>query len=292
MLTEEQKQRRRAHVCSSDVPAILGLSPFQTAYDIWLNKTKGIEPIITNDAVDIGNYLEDDIVDWTARQLFIDYETYPDDPDRLEFISKDNPLMMAHLDADVVDEDAAIEAKYTSMADEWGYMESDIPQRVYIQNLIQLYCTGYERIYVGVWISSINRMERRFYTLQKDEKTEKHIAEVVSSCTKWWQTYVVKGIEPPIGQYQTPDAFKQIKPIPDKKVDLSKEAWTEYLEAKKAENEAKQRRQSALSKVLAEKGDAEAGVIPDGSGSWFEYAEEPTGKGGTRHMPRVRKGRQ
>jgi len=45
-LTTEQREIRRRYLGSSDIAAIFGMSPWKSAYDVWLEKT-GSSKIMT-----------------------------------------------------------------------------------------------------------------------------------------------------------------------------------------------------------------------------------------------------
>jgi predicted phage-related endonuclease len=60
-LTQEQLERRRQGIGSSDIPAILGYSKWANAHDIYLQKVYGTDSP-TTDAMKAGNCLEEGIL--------------------------------------------------------------------------------------------------------------------------------------------------------------------------------------------------------------------------------------
>ena len=55
---------REKGIGASDVAAILGLSPWETAYSLWLKKTHQVEPEPENEAMLMGHLLEEVVVSW------------------------------------------------------------------------------------------------------------------------------------------------------------------------------------------------------------------------------------
>ncbi|MCP5109945.1 MAG: hypothetical protein GY953_03825, partial [bacterium] len=68
-ITEKQRQARRTALGSSDIPAILGVSPWAAPKDIWLEKVKDAAPREANEWMEQGNLLEDAVLDWAATKL-------------------------------------------------------------------------------------------------------------------------------------------------------------------------------------------------------------------------------
>lgn len=68
-LTVEQLAFRKSRISASDVAVILGLNPWKTPADLWLEKTQDIEPMIETEAIEIGNMAESPLIDWCAASL-------------------------------------------------------------------------------------------------------------------------------------------------------------------------------------------------------------------------------
>lgn len=68
-MTPAELKRRRKFLGGSEIAAVLGLSPFQTAAGLWDEKMGLVEPKPTSDAMWVGIYLEDGIAKlWAHRQ--------------------------------------------------------------------------------------------------------------------------------------------------------------------------------------------------------------------------------
>ena len=133
MITEEQRQQRRKHIGSSDISAIMGVNPFMSEYEVWMSKVYELKDYVPNDSAEIGNYLEDDIVDWVAKKY--KFSHYKTDPEQLRFVCDKHRLFACNIDGLAYNDDimAAIEGKYTSQIDEWGYGEETIPDHFMLQ---------------------------------------------------------------------------------------------------------------------------------------------------------------
>ena len=75
MLTEQQIQDRRNYLGASDIPILLGISPWQTPYDLYMFKVHGERSQEVTDAMQIGNFLERGLVDFYAHKHNIVVET-------------------------------------------------------------------------------------------------------------------------------------------------------------------------------------------------------------------------
>jgi len=67
-LTERRQWLETVGIGGSDVPAILGVSPFNTATDIWLKKLGESDPFVDNQYTRWGVLLEDDIAEFYRQE--------------------------------------------------------------------------------------------------------------------------------------------------------------------------------------------------------------------------------
>jgi len=103
---------RALGVGGSDMSTILGLNPYSTPYDLWLEKTNRQQPedISGKWAIVKGNALEVELRR-RFRQLHPEYQVI--DGTDISLVSKQHPLMHASLDGFVYDEES----------DSWGILE-------------------------------------------------------------------------------------------------------------------------------------------------------------------------
>ena len=75
MLTEQQIQERRDYLGASDIPILLGISPWQTPYDLYRFKVYGELSQEVTDAMRLGNFLEQGLVAFYSHKHNIVVET-------------------------------------------------------------------------------------------------------------------------------------------------------------------------------------------------------------------------
>ena len=99
-------------VGGSDMSTILGINPYATPYDLWLEKTGRTEPEDISDrwAVERGNALED-VLRRRFRRLHPEWKVI--DGTDVSLVSREHPVMHASLDGFI----------YDSQHDEWGVLE-------------------------------------------------------------------------------------------------------------------------------------------------------------------------
>lgn len=149
-ITEEQRIERRKGIWASDVPKIVGVDPYGSAYDVWLEKTGKLpDEQRSNDAADAGTRFEPAIVSWAEEKLG------PLERD-VEIFDTDLGIG-AHLDAQVLKDDRVVEAKtsglFGPLKEEWGEDRSDdVPKRVIVQTQIQMLVAKTDIAYVPAFL--------------------------------------------------------------------------------------------------------------------------------------------
>lgn len=200
---DEWLKNRTVGIGGSDSSAILGISPFKSNIDLWLEKTGQKEPDdISDDAkVKYGHDAEDSI-----RNLFMldhpEYELFHDEYMILR--SNKYPFLQASLDGELTEIETGkrgiLEIKTTEimnkqMLDEW---KNGIPNHYYTQCLHYLIVTGYEFVWLRaklkfVWDS--NYQEIRDYHFTREEVIE-DMKYLLSQEIKFWNENVMKGVRP------------------------------------------------------------------------------------------------
>ena len=200
---EEWLNNRKEGLGGSDSSIILGISPFKSNIDLWLEKTgkKKTRYILNNERVMYCHEAEDSI-----RNLFMldhsEYELFHD-----EFMilrSNKYPFLQASLDGELTEIETGkhgiLEIKTTEimnkkMLDEW---KNGIPNHYYTQCLHYLIVTGYEFVWLRVklkfaWDS--NYQEIRDYHFTREEVIE-DMKYLLSQEIKFWNENVMKGVRP------------------------------------------------------------------------------------------------
>jgi len=207
-------QRRRG-IGGSDAAAILGLSPWETSFSIWLEKTGGaqtkkqVEPdrvVVVRRfsgagvaAVPASNRTEP--MWWGLALEDIVAKRYTEKtglkvwkPEKL-MQHPEHDCLIATPDFLVIGEERGLEIKTANAwADTgWGPEGTDeIPRHYLVQCLHYMAVTGFPVWDIAVLIGG---SDFRIYTVRRDAVFEEIL---ISRLTEWWQTYIVQGAQPPI----------------------------------------------------------------------------------------------
>ena len=264
-ITEEQRQKRKKYICSSDVAKIFNVSQFGNAYDVWCEKVWELADWPSTPMQEAGNYLEPGIMAWAGNQLGIEWEY---DQVAMEGIKG---IHMSHPDGeDLADKKAGCECKLVTMTAGWGKAKDEIPNPVALQTAHQMYVKDYDTVHIVVF----KRTTGEPFALHAIERAdmEEIIKTVVEHTEWWWNEYVLTKKEPEKTDLPSLDTLSRVirLPHPDNTtvIPLSLvEAWDEArkqrLEAKKFEDEQKKAMLTAL-------GTFEAANLDDGSMIWFK----------------------
>jgi len=119
---------RKTYIGSSDAAAILGVSPWRTALDVYLDKTSGPEPITPEKAAIFkrGHRLEPYILDMLEDEHGIRLLRFDDGKRSRRHLDKELPFLAAELDAET-DDGKNVEAKSANFYGKgsWGEQYTD-----------------------------------------------------------------------------------------------------------------------------------------------------------------------
>ena len=196
METEQALERerwlaeRRSGIGGSDAPAILGLSPYSNAVEVWADK------------MGIGREVPDREVMWWGRELEGLIRRRYQETTGLQVVKPDgmfrhpaHDCLLANVDGILPGQQRGLEIKTANprMADQWGEPGTDqIPAQYVIQCCHYMMVTGYRSWDVAALIGG---SDFRVYHLRADRELEVYMLETL---VKWWQDYVVTGAEPPL----------------------------------------------------------------------------------------------
>ena len=188
MLTEKQLTIRRQHIGASESPAICGVSPWQTAADIYWRKVSDIADDEPNEAMMTGHRLEKPLIEFACDELGLNGVR------RNQFrVAKDDPLLSATFDA--LGDGFAIECKYVSAsgAQYWGEPYTDeVPDHVLVQAQHQAFVANLKEVIVAAAIAG-PRLEWRIYRVPRHEKL---IEAIVTRCVAFWRDHVQPRVPP------------------------------------------------------------------------------------------------
>lgn len=150
MLTEQQKKQgsnewlelRRCKVTASEMPIILGISPYVTEYQLWEYKTGIVECLYENSNMRFGRDKEESIRQQTNAAYNCNF--VPD-----VFVSKKNQIFMASLDGIDYEKQMILEIKVINQEKYKEFLESlELPEYIKVQVQMQLYCSDMKKALV------------------------------------------------------------------------------------------------------------------------------------------------
>jgi putative phage-type endonuclease len=178
VITETQKAARERGIGSSDVPAILGISPWVTPMDLWLVRTGRAEPQAENAAMAMGSALEPVILKLASDRL----EARVVSPSSTFVGAK--PHHRANIDGMVGQAKRGapiVEAKTSGRADDWGDDGTDeVPEHVRAQVLYQMACSSSDRAWVAVLLGD-RGLRFQLHRVEWDADYAAHIIDRVDA---------------------------------------------------------------------------------------------------------------
>ena len=175
--TKEQLEQRRQGIGASEVSAIVGLSPFRTAHDIYLEKIGAVDPTPETLPQKRGRILESALRDWfcedTGLKVWVpqsmkhDTEPFYATPDGIILREGDGPSALLELKSDF------------SFQNHWGEEEDAVPDWYAVQVAFQLGVTGFDLAYLAV----LRLGNFRIYTLRRDQDI---IDTLFAACREFW----------------------------------------------------------------------------------------------------------
>ena len=259
-------KERRSGIGASEAAAVLGASPWKTAADVWAEKVGIAEArAAETEAMKWGLRLEPAIADAymeeTGRIV-----VRGDSPYRL-LRAKKHPFLLATLDGEVVPIDergpGVFECKTAALwkKDDWA---DEPPLQYSIQNQHQLVVTGYGWGADAVLIGGQRFLHTDFVGNAGFQSL------LIQKLEAFWEL-VVKEQPPPLdGSESAKELLSRLfpRPEPGKVIELPQEAimWDqELLDVKEVLKIHEDRKRELENQIKAALGDAEGGVLPDGT---------------------------
>lgn len=262
-LTQAQLEEQRTGVGGSDAATVLGLNPFTTAYELYLDKLGEAPPEDENflkEARYWGSVLEQPVCDRYAEETGFKVQR----ANQL-IRSKEHPFMIANIDRKVVGEDRKIgfEAKTAARPDGWGESGSnEIPPYIMLQCQHYLAVTGYDVWDLAVLIG--NRDYRSFRIVPIEEI----ISQLVEAEEEFWDRVQAKvAPEPDWQSAATTRLIKNLYPGTNGQVVQLPEVTQKYQDVlKDAQEQAKLFGgviDGCKNRIAMLMGEAAVGILPD-----------------------------
>ena len=219
---EEWQKAREDGIGASEVAAILGLSPWETPFSLYLKKTHQVPPTEENDAMRRGHYLEDAVVQWWMHET--GEQVIKASAADIIYVHPEHPYMRVTPDRVVKGRKKILEVKSTAIQ-----MGETIPDYYLAQVTYQMYVTGIHQAEL-IYIQGGLTFGR--FIVEYDEEFANLIAERV---TEFWNENVLGGKEP--DAIAVSDlAVKVPKSTPEKSIEADEQALDQInvLREKKA----------------------------------------------------------
>jgi len=218
MLTAEQKEARLSGLGGSDAGAVLGVNPYRTPFDVWLEKTGRSVPENIDDkpAVHFGNVLEDVVADEFSRRTGLKVRRQ----NLMQACAK-QPYLLANVDRMVVgrvavfagDADevclkkAGLECKTAGpfMTDAYGAQNFSVSDEgvfsidgpAVVPAHYEAQCRHYMHVLdADVWFLAvlIGGQDYRMFAIERDADIEREYREKMRT---YWELYVECDVSPP-----------------------------------------------------------------------------------------------
>lgn len=223
---EEWLKAREEGIGASEVAAVLGVSPWETPFSLYLKKTHQVPPTEENDAMRRGHYLEDAVVQWWMHET--GEQVIKASAADIIYVHPEFPYMRVTPDRIVKGRKKILEVKSTAIQ-----MGETIPDYYLAQVTYQMYVTGIHQAEL-IYIQGGLTFGR--FIVDYDEEFAEFIAAKV---TEFWNENVLGGKEPDAICVEDL-AVKVPKSTPEKSVTADESALDQIavLREKKAMYEA------------------------------------------------------
>lgn len=256
-LSPSDLERRKKFITASDLPAVFGLDTYRDPVSVWLDKMGMLTPDESTDAAHIGLAAESGVLRMIEAAVGRHFDQTQ--PWRSKGVVGATPDALMLLNGPV----AVGNAKTSGRVDDW---ESGPPARVVIQATAEMWVSDAEFAYIGALLGGFGPLKFRAWKLDRDDKTAQDLAEVASA---WFEKHVVRGTKPEGAA--SLDTVKRIirtankvAAVEDSKVQHWLDCQAHRKEADKTAKALKDTEDRALSEILTDMGDAEAGQCAAG----------------------------
>lgn len=198
---------RTKFIGGSDIAAILGISPWRTATDLWLDKIRPrVEDSSNAQVKRRGQRLEPYIVDMIRDEYGLSITARNE-----RYVDADVPFFAAEIDAEAGDENIEIKTVHPFKSRDWGDEDSDeLPLHYAAQAQWGLGIRRAPRCRVFALIGD----DLRHFVVERDDET---IAAMRQRALDFWQTFVIPKVQPPLdfADSKTLDTLRKLYPGTD-----------------------------------------------------------------------------
>jgi predicted phage-related endonuclease len=194
---------RRKGIGGSDVAAIVGLSPWKNAFDVYVEKRDLVEKDKSTVSMRVGRAVERAIAqeysDLTSRPIIWQGD--------VQHVDRDEDWRRFHPDALLTYEDGGLETKHVGarQAARYGPSGTDmLPHEHVLQCVWAMSITKRQFWDLAAWLGP---KDLRIYTMLRDVELEETL---IDRCRRFWQENVLAGVPPDVSPEQADtDFFKK-----------------------------------------------------------------------------------
>jgi len=191
-LTKEQLEFRKTGIGGSDVATILGLNPYKTQFELYMEKTGQVESenLDDNDSVAFGNIIENTIGEFYTHKTGVKLRN------KLQTIrSEKYPWLVANIDKKVEGQRKGVEIKNVGShaAHAWGKDGTDEVAEYYMpQPMHYMLVLDYDAWDVAAYFGG---SELKIYPLFRDKEFDELIIDITHD---FWHNNVLARVPPEI----------------------------------------------------------------------------------------------
>lgn len=181
---------RQTGIGGTDAAAILGMSPWKTPLQVYLEKIGEAKPLEPSDAMKWGNLLEEPISAEYERETGRKVRKVEE-----KLVHKDHPFIVGHIDraVDAVDGEPKriLEVKTSARREGWGDSGTDdVPDQYLVQVQHYMAITGAEIADIAALIGG---NDLRIYHVKRDDKL---IEVLLQKEVNFWKVHVEPRVPP------------------------------------------------------------------------------------------------
>lgn len=272
-------EQRKKGIGGSDVAAIMGLSPWRTPAEVWLEKTGRAEPQDLSDKPHVQRGVD--------LEAFVGEQFKKRHPElrvrRVNAIcqSIERPWAQASLDYEVAELSGSVYRDWGVLEIKTSRNDSDwkdgVPDYYLTQVMHYLSVTGRQFAWVAVQFDSDYIWEYREYRIERDGED---IAVVNTAVDTFWHDFVEKDVMPVlVGTSGEAHGLTQMYSVPSAESITNTEAETiqlvcDYQDAADREKQAKADKQKASTLLMAKIGDHKSMLTDTSKVTWTRSQQE------------------
>lgn len=196
---EEWLKIRKLGLGGSDMAAVLGLSPWRSPIDVWLDKTSDTVEEKESEPMYWGNVLEE-----VVAQEFAKRSGFKVRNNNFTLQSEQYTYLLANIDREIVGLDAGLECKTANAfkANEWD--GDNVPDAYYIQCQHYMAVTGKSSWWIAALIGG------NTFVYKEIKRNEEVIKAIIDTGAAFWELVESKTMPAPDDTKQCENALKKL----------------------------------------------------------------------------------